>query len=244
MLFLAYLGAVFRHWRAAVSGFGALAVSAVVQWKVPGWWPWAWPWAPITPEDPRFWWIVAGCCFVLAMFLAWSDEYKARSRLEADRGCPKLFLKLSPGRPGERRWVLANGGSDAFNVRAEPVRYGRRYAVFRLDGIPGGTEREVSFDIHRKDGTLLAPEEITLDHIFRAILDDKAIPDIRFEERPRIPVMFRYADAFGREFETTCEIYWDLAANDGGVHHGVVRRSFALPRYKPLIPRIFRRYQP
>ena len=72
--FIFYVGSVFSHWRASMSGFSALLIGAVLQWNPPQWAPESLHWLPVKPDRPLFWWIIAACCFAVAMYQTWKDE--------------------------------------------------------------------------------------------------------------------------------------------------------------------------
>jgi hypothetical protein len=171
--------------------------------------------------ETQAWWLAAGLSVMWAMILAWHDEYQRAERLDRERAGPRLSLEFTRSEiPG---WSLVNQGSDAFNVVSTPIRYGRRFArLVRVPKISHGGQRFLRFDLYKLDGELLLPQEPTLDHLFRAVLDDKTVPDAQFEDEVAVSAKFCYVDDAGREFETVCAIHWDLSTKSGEVVHGSV----------------------
>jgi hypothetical protein len=190
--------------------------------------------------ETQTWWLAAGLSIVSAMALAWNDERHRADTLDRERSGPRLSLEFNPSEvPG---WSLANQGTDAFNVVSEPIRYGRRSAkVVPVPKIPHSGHRFLSFDLYREDGDLLAPKVLALDHLFRAVLDDKTIPDSEFQEEIALPAVFRYMDDAGRKFETACELRWDLNTKRGEVIHKWTRLTPPAPWYQVLKQRLLDR---
>src|SRR5262249_43939082 len=115
MSLLLYLGAVFRHWSAAISGFAALALGTAIRWQ------WAWThW--VTPDSAEFWWLVGAACLLIATFQAWLDEHDARVTAEG-RG-PRVVLEFQENDTNRdaHHWRVTNTGAvDALNVTSDEI---------------------------------------------------------------------------------------------------------------------------
>ena len=175
------------------------------------------------------WWVIGGVCLLVAMFQAWKDEHDAKRRLEEEHVGPSVTLQWVRHQITRLpSWMLINSGADAFNIDSDQMSNGNRFAL--LDRVPmlgRGQSASVTFTTYRNTGEVLLPSDPHLNHIFRAVLDDKSLPDAQFSAQMRIPVVLRYIDARGLPFETRCTIEWDLApgnSGDGRVVHGTVRR--------------------
>lgn len=236
MVVLLYIGAVFRHWVASMSGIASLAVGSAIQWK------WI---QPETAGDPRVWWSIAAAFFVAAMFQAWHDEHRGRRHAEEMSAGPIVILGNVRDRDSinaEGTWRLTNSGAEAYNVTSLPIRNGRHYAVIcPVDRLPTGDSVEIEFDIFR-DGVAEGLGILTsLEPVFRSAVNDSALETMAAAATPVIPICLRYTDTQGREFETLCDIHWDCFSKDGHIVHKAVRRVLPISRLRTFLTRLARR---
>ena len=253
-MFLSYLGAVFGHWRASVSGFGALVVGGFLQWNShPSWWPrWA-DWAPMKSDEPKFWLTVSACCFALAMYQAWKDEHQARIGLE--RRGPKLALEYRPdlalGAAEHPRWYLANDGdSDAVNIQSGELRAGNAGAVLvRVHRLPKGEAVEVEFAQEWKGnyvGRLPHPAgifEAMKQELGKAFDESGDSGDSFVATLTELvaPIRLTYSDVTGAGFESTGEIHWNRVIGRGYYAPLAWGRSKPRSRWKRLKAQLFKR---
>jgi|GEM_PF-2926699 len=221
-----------------MTGVGSLIVGSGVTF---GWWQ------ANTVGQPKWWWIGSVCAFSIATFLAWNDEHTARLQAEAERGGPQLILEfvqapilyVTAGPP----WRLTNSGKgDALEVRGDPWRQGSMFAtITTIQRIAQGDSSTLSFrtftdamEASGGVGILSAHPEQVLEQQLRPLAGNEgeawpSADEIMKRGEARIPVRFRYKDATGQEFETTCTIAWNSFNHTGQVEETKAKKVMAAP---------------
>jgi hypothetical protein len=206
-----YAWAVISNWVATMGGVASLAVATALQWK--------WLSGPL---KPLVWWSVASVCFAIAMFQAWSVEYRRRRQAEAVG--PKIVMEHLPDQ-SPPRWRITNSGeSDAMNIVSDVMNsYGTSARIEPLQRLPQGAFADLRFRIRRDKqyfGTYAHPV-VLLDAVKKGAEETTETSDEYRAaiENLVIPVRLTYRDPRGVPFESLLEIRWNHFRHEGEARH-------------------------